>query len=229
MYRINSILSRLAIVGLLLGFGVMSAHAAIIKIQDEQGCQVTGLDGPTNIQGGTHCDVGDAGFSLTDLLNGDLDLYHGLLVGDSQTPKWNIVNDTGATVTELPLWYSGMLADNSFIDMQTGGMFSDWSCVSDDTAFGGTSVNSDSGCGSADKSTKPEDGGVIPVLLTWSAGTGIAAGETFNISTASFASGGDDAGCISGTFDCQVIPVPAAAWLFGSALVGLFAARRKRN
>lgn len=227
----NFVTSRLAGTALITALGITSAHAAIIKIEDAGGCQVTGLDSPESIQGGTHCDVGDVGFSLTDLLNGDLDLHHGLLVGDSQTPKWNILNDTGALVTDLPLWYSGMLADNSFVDMQVGGNWFD-SCESVDSA-NPANVNSDASCGSGDKTLKPEDGGVIPMLLTWSSNgidsDGIGIGETFRISTASFASGGDDAGCISGTSDCMpIIPIPAAAWLFGSALVGLAGIKRKK-
>lgn len=219
MFSMYKILVSLVVAFLLAG----PASAAIITVQEKKSCQVTGLDTSTaSVRGGVHCDTGDVGFSLTDLLSGQI----GLLVGDSKTPSWNVLNDTGSAVTQLALYYSGALAQNSFIDMQvSNGIFE--ACRSDD----GTVVNSDSNCGSGDKTVKPEDGGKLPVLLTWSGGNGVAAGETFNIKTASFASAGQDAGCISGTSDCEpgVIPLPASFWLFLASFgfLGLTGGRKK--
>lgn len=215
--------SALPILTLLLGAIALPASAGIVKVQDVKGCQVTGLDASLDsIEGGVHCDAGGAGFSLSGILDGSI----ALLVGDSQTPSWNIVNDTGADVFVLTLYYTGRLASNAFIDMQVGG---DWfsACASDD----GNRLASDDGCGSGDKTAKPEDGGLLPVALTWSGGTGIGAGETFNLGTASFAHSGQDAGCFSGTANCSptVVPVPAAAWLLGSALLSLAVTRRRRD
>lgn len=219
----NVVRSALSVVILLIGATAVPAGAAIVKVQDAQSCQVTGLDESLeSIQGGVHCDLGDAGFSLAGILDGTI----ALLIGNSQTPSWNIVNDTGAEVLTLTLYYSGALAPNAFIDMQVGG---DWfsACTSDD----GIALASDDGCGSGDKTTKPEDGGQLPVALTWSGGTGIGIGETFNLGTASFAHSGEDAGCLSGNANCTpaVVPVPAAAWLFGSALFGLMVTSRRRT
>ena len=98
-----------------------AASAGIIKIQDAQTCNssANGLDTSTEtVRGGVHCDNGDP-FSLTGILDGSI----GLLVGNSQTPSWNIINDTGAALTELSLYYTGLLAPNAFIDMQVSGDF----------------------------------------------------------------------------------------------------------
>jgi len=56
---------------------------------------------------------------------------------------------------------------------------------------------------------------------------GAYAGETLQIGFISVASGGTASGVFYDNINVSNVPVPAAAWLFGSALVGLFAARRK--
>lgn len=194
----------------------LPAHAGIVKIQDVKSCSVDGLDTSTDsVTGGVHCDNGSP-FSLSGILDGSI----GLLVGDSQTPSWNIVNDTGADVTTLSLYYTGLLAPNADIDLQVSGDYFK-KCSTDD----GTNFRTDDNCGSGDKTVKPEDGGQLPVLLTWSTetgGTGIALDQAFNLGTASFAHSGQDAGCFSGTPTCEPSAVPTPASL-GLLLLGLLA------
>jgi hypothetical protein len=166
-----------------------SAGAAIIQIKDEQSCAVVGLDAsPASAQGGVHCaDAGGSPFSLSLLLSGSISL----VVGDSQTPSWNFVNDTGATVSDLRLWYSGALDSGSFVDMQlSGGQAQGWF---DDCSAVNTTTNNCSG-------TEAPAPVSLPLEMHWrvhpgpGAGTGITADTRFNISTASFAHAGADAG-----------------------------------
>lgn len=211
--------------------GGSPASAAIIKIQQAASCSVYGLDAsPATAQGGVHCDPNYSGsspydpFSLTKLLNGGIPLY----VGDSQTPSWNFVNDTGTVVTSLTLYYSGALAAGSFIDMQLSGAGANYftSCTSVD-ANGVT--RSDGSCGTGDISAKPQDGLVLPLKMTWTAtGTDqLGIDQVFNIGTASFAHAGEDAGCIAGTPTCQSVPDGgSAAAMFGMAILGFAAVRR---
>ena len=80
----------------------MPAQAGIVKIQGEQSCNVDGLDTDTSsVRGGVHCDSGSP-FSLSSILDGTI----GLLVGDSQTPSWNVINDTGSFVDTISLGFT---------------------------------------------------------------------------------------------------------------------------
>ena len=191
------------------------ASAAIIGIRSAQSCNVYGLNSsPATAVSGVHCDPNYAGtstfdpFSLTDLLNGSIALY----VGNSKTPSWNLVNDTGAPLTSLTLYYSGALAPNSVIDLQ----------VRDPFLSGG-------GVATPDITAQNP---ALPLQMMWNGGTGLGVGEVFNVWTASFAHKGADAGCISGTSDCKPkppVPVPdggSMAMLLGIALIGLAGARR---
>jgi hypothetical protein len=201
--------------------GAAPASAAIIKIQNSQSCNVIGLDSsPATAQGGVHCDTGNNPFSLTSVLNGTLSLY----VGNSQTPSWNLINDTGSTLTSLTLYYSGQLASNSFLDMQVSGT-SLFSACAATTANNVTT--SDSKCGTGDiTSNNPS----LPVQLVWSGGTGVAAGGVFNLGTASFAHAGQDAGCFSGRATCTpsgAVPEPSTYFLLGPGLLGLGFFKRK--
>jgi hypothetical protein len=201
------------------------ASASIISVESgPQACQRFGLDpSPALALGGVHCTVGGGSFSLVGILNGSLALY----VGNSQTPSWNIVNDTGALLTSLTLFYSGALASNNFIDMQINGTNIFQAC----TATTATNVvTTDANCGSGDKTA---DNPALPLKMVWSGGPGLAAGGFFNLGTASFAHAGEDAGCISGTATCNVVPEPSSFLLLTSALTstltGLAFARRKKR
>ena len=202
-------------------FVVAGARADIIKIQSTQSCNVIGLDSsPATAQGGVHCDTGNTAFSLTDILNGTIALY----VGNSQTPSWNVVNDTGMAITSLTLFYSGALDSNADIDMQVSGTTIFTACVETTAA---SATFSDSHCGTGDIAPAPVD---LPLEMTWS-GTGVANEGTFNIGTASFAHGGADAGCISGTASCSPVtatPEPSSLALLGSGVLALAGVVRRR-
>jgi PEP-CTERM motif-containing protein len=198
-------------------FELPSARADIVKIQPTAACSVIGLDSSAaTSQGGVHCDTGNTPFSLSLLLNGTIKLF----VGNSTTPSWNLINDTGGFLSSLTVFFNGTLASNADIDMQqTGNIFT--VCTS---TTGNNIVNSDANCGTGDITP---DNPVLPVKLVWSGGTGLAAGATFNLATASFAHAGQDQGCFSGTASCTVtVPEPNSLVLLGSGFAVVWLGRK---
>lgn len=195
------------------------ASAAIIKIQTAQSCNYVGLDTSTStVHGGVHCsDAANDPFSLSDVLDGTISL----LVGNSQTPSWNLINDTGAALTSLTLSYSGALASGSYIDMQVSGTSIFVACS--ETTFNNVTY-SDAHCGTSDKAPAPV---ALPLEMTWSGGTGLAINQIFNLGTASFAHAGADAGSITGTLSPVPEPESYAMLLAGLGLLGFTARRRK--
>jgi hypothetical protein len=208
------------------GLFAPTASAAIISITDQQSCNVIGLDAsPSTAQGGVHCAPGNVGFSLSSILSGNIALF----VGNSQTPSWNIINDTGAIVTDLKLFYSGALDPGSFIDMQLqGGTAQGWfdNCTAKTATNVSTTTTND--CNGTETTTNP----ALPLEMHWLAGatgTGISAGTTFDLHTASFAHAGADAGCISGTATCTPVPEPGTLALLATGLLATALARRRRR
>ncbi|MBT8131553.1 MAG: PEP-CTERM sorting domain-containing protein [Gammaproteobacteria bacterium] len=220
--KVLKAVGQLAMFAALSAFLLSStASAAIVKFQQAKSCQVDGLDGPDDVQGGVHCD-GDNPFSLTDILNGSIALW----VGDSQTPSWNIINDTGQALDSVTFFYFGALASNAFIDMQTSGTDVFSACTA--TTADGV-VTSDDNCGSDDKTS---DDPALALMMEWSGGTGLGVNEVFNLGTASFAHSGQDAGCFSGTANCGpnstvTVPEPLTLGLLGAGLIILRLSRRR--
>jgi hypothetical protein len=204
----------------------IGANDPIISIQSFQSsCNVVGLaSSPATSTGGVHCAAApNVPFSLTGILNGTLPLF----VGNSTTPSWNVINDTGTALSSLTLFYSGALASNANLNPSNQGGSPFNTCVA--VSFSGMVANN---CGSLSSPVS------LPATLTWSGGAGIPIGGTFNINTASFAHAGQDAGCISGTDDCLPEPTPTPTpppvsepgtlTLLGTAMLGMGAMLRRR-
>lgn len=89
--------------------------------------------------------------------------------------------------------------------------------------------------------SKPESGPLQNVVITLTADAIAAINSTLGLENRLFAIGGfsdtltgnqllfqSSGGAPNATLDVQAVPIPAAAWLFGSAVMGLGALRRKR-
>ena len=155
-----------------------SANAAIISISQQKLSQCG--------QGGVVCN-GTNAFSLTELEMGFVQLP----VQNSQTPEFVIVNDTGASVTNLQLLFVGQLASNSDMTCQINGagqqMFHSCLVMGNGAAGDGTT-----------NLIGPIDPPVQLNFISAANQQGVAPGELFDIKTSGFASAGQDHGYITG-------------------------------
>jgi len=194
-----------------LGALVIAPHALAdnIAIANATVCAGTPPGGTicTNGSGGL---VGSGGtlFSLMGIQNGTITLQ--AVIGTQTAPVYQVVNDTGATVTSFSFVFTGTLPSNQFIDCQTNGGFSGASC-SISGAFGTVGKNAQYG-----------PGGTFPATITFT-GLNIAPGSTFDVVFSSFANGAS--GSVTGT----PVPEPSALLLLACGLVGIGILVRKQR
>ena len=77
-----------------------------------------------------------------------------------------------------------------------------------------------------DLTSLPVVGGFLDVTA-FSPTFGINIPIMFDLGAGTFFADGGALGTVSGTVELRVVPIPAAAWLFGSAMLGLFGLRRR--
>ena len=165
--------------------------------------------------GGTICSNGSGGlqgtggvpFSLAGIENGSIVLQ--VSIGTQTAPVYEVINDTGLTITSFALVFTGNLPSNQFIDCQTNGGFSGAGC----------SITGPSG--TVGKNAQYGPGGTFPATITFT-GLNIAPGATFDIVFSSFANGAT--GSVTGV----PVPEPATLLLLASGLVGIGAFLRRR-
>ena len=183
------------------------ASADIIHVENATACT----------PGGTICSGGSTSttpFSLTAIENGTQTLLDPLdptvTVGGSSVPTYLINNNTGKT--SFTLTFTGTLDFNAFLNCQvTGG--SEGCSIKGALGTVGTNVNYGPPAGQT-TNWFPD------VTVTF---TGIPAGN-FDLTFASFAHAGTDAGTISG------VPEPSSFLLLATGLLGVLGfARRKMN
>jgi PEP-CTERM motif len=186
------------------GLAASSAKADIVSITQQTLSQCG--------QGSIVCD-GTSAFSLTAIEDGSVQL----LISNSQTPSFVVVNDTGSTITDLTFDYFGVLASNANLNCQINGPAQ--------SEFSSCTVT---GVGSSGSGTTTLNGPITPPAVfnfIAGSGTGIAAGADFDITTASFAHAGQDNGCLTGAAagSCTpttppVVPEPSSLALFATGL-----------
>jgi len=200
-------LSLLSFLGVLL----IAPHALAdnIAIANATACSGT-------VPGGTICTNGSGGlvgtggtpFSLSGIQNGTIVLQ--AVIGTQTAPVYQVVNDTGSTVTSFSFVFTGTLPSNQFIDCQTNGGFSGANC-----SISGAS-------GTVGKNAQYGPGGTFPATITFT-GLNIAPGSTFDVVFSSFANGAS--GSVTGT----PVPEPSTLLLFVSGLLGIAVVIRKRT
>jgi len=168
--------------------------------------------------GGTICSNGSGGlqgtggtpFNLTGIQAGTTILQ--AVIGTQTSPVYEVVNNTGATVTSFSLVFNGSLPPNQFLDCQVNGGFSGSSCTISG-ASGTVGTNAQYG-----------PGGILPVAITFS-NLNIANGGTFDIVFSSFANGA------SGSVTGVSVPEPGTLGLFcvGAMALGFLGVIIRRN
>jgi len=164
--------------------------------------------------GGTICANGSGGligsggvpFSLAGIENGSIVLQ--AVIGTQTAPVYEVINDTGVTITSFSFVFTGTLPSNQFIDCQTNGGFSGANC-----SISGAS-------GTVGKNAQYGPGGTFPASITFS-GLNIAAGAKFDIVFSSFANGA------SGSVTGVPVPEPSTLLLLACGLLGLGVLLRK--
>lgn len=165
--------------------------------------------------GGTICSNGSGGlqgtggvpFSLSGIENGSIVLQ--VSIGTQTAPVYEVINDTGVTVTSFAFVFTGNLPSNQFIDCQTNGGFSGAGC----------SISGPSG--TVGKNAQYGPGGTFPATITFT-GLNIAPGATFDIVFSSFANGAT--GSVTGV----PVPEPGTLLLLSISLVAIGALLRKQ-
>lgn len=200
----------LSVCFLFLGVLLAAPHANAdnIAIADATACSGTP-------PGGTICSNGSGGlqgtggvpFSLAGIENGSIVLQ--VSIGTQTAPVYEVINDTGLTITSFVLVFTGNLPSNQFIDCQTNGAFSGAGC-----SITGAS-------GTVGKNAQYGPGGTFPATITFT-GLNIAPGSTFDMVFSSFANGAT--GSVTGV----PVPEPATLLLLASGLVGIGAFLRRR-
>lgn len=195
---------------LFLGVLLAAPHASAdnIGIADATACSGTP-------PGGTICSNGSGGlqgtggvpFNLSGIENGSIVLQ--VSIGTQTSPVYEVINNTGVTVTSFALVFTGNIASNQFIDCQTNGGFSGAGC----------SITGPSG--TVGKNAQYGPGGTFPATITFT-GLNIAPGATFDIVFSSFANGAT--GSVTGV----PAPEPGTLLLLAISLVGIGALLRKQ-
>jgi hypothetical protein len=175
------------------------------------------------------CNAGSP-YSLSALESGNISFTVGTVNGAG---SWVLVNNTGSTVNSLTLYYAGTLDSNHFLDLQVNG----WSAAT--VPFVNCKITENNGTVTNGCSNNTGTPVSLPAQLNWSVtspggttatGFGIAPGETFDLTIASFDTAHSDNGCISGTSTCTptTTPEPASMLLFGTGLLALGGVLRRR-
>ncbi len=165
--------------------------------------------------GGTICTNGSGGLlgsggtplSLSGIENGSIVLQ--AVIGTQTSPVYEVINDTGTTITSFSFVFTGTLPSNQFLDCQTNGGFSGASCT----------ISGASGTVGTNAQYGPN--GKLPATITFS-GLNITNGSTFDIVFSSFANGA------SGSMTGVSVPEPGTLLLLAFGLVGLGAFLRKQ-
>lgn len=195
---------------LFLGVLLAAPHASADNIAIASATACSGTP-----PGGTICSNGSGGllgtggvpFGLSGIENGSIVLQ--VSIGTQTAPVYEVINNTGVTVTSFSLVFTGSIASNQFIDCQTNGGFSGAGC-----SISGAS-------GTVGKNAQYGPGGTFPATITFT-GLNIAPGATFDIVFSSFANGAT--GSVTGV----PVPEPSSLLLLAGGLVAIGALLRKQ-